>query len=61
MCEFNVVLNGKSVFRDAVYAIVDKNNVTVRDVLGQSKEIRNCKIVEVDVNATRLVLASIKV
>lgn len=57
MCEFNVILNGKMVFKDAVYAKMKSNNVVVRDVLGESKEFKNCKIMEVDVNSTRLVLS----
>lgn len=59
MCEFKVVLDGKTVFRDAVYAKMESNNVTVKDVLGESKNFRNCKIIEVDVNSTQLVLASV--
>lgn len=58
MCEFNVTLNGKIVFKDAVYARMDADKVVLRDVLGQSKEIKNCRITEVDVNSTRLVLSS---
>lgn len=59
MCEFKVALDGKIVFRDAVYAKMESNNVTVKDVLGDAKNFRNCKIIEVDVNSTRLVLSSI--
>ncbi len=59
MCEFNVMHNGGIVFKDVVYAKVDKTNVTVRDVLGQTKEFESCKIVEVDVNNTRLVIESV--
>ena len=58
MCEFKVILNGIEVFKDAVYAKVENGTVIVRDVIGESKEFRNCEIIEVDVNATRLVLAS---
>jgi predicted RNA-binding protein len=58
MCEFNVILNGKTVFKDVVYAKVESDNVIVKDVLGKSKEFKNSKIVEVDVNSTRLVLSS---
>ena len=58
MCEFNVIINGKTLFKDVVYAKVYKRNVTVKSILGESKEFKDCKIVEVDVNATRLVLAS---
>jgi predicted RNA-binding protein len=57
MCEFNVILNGNTLFKDAVYAKADKTNVTVKNIMGEAKEFKNCKIVEVDVNATRLVLA----
>jgi len=60
MCEFTVILDGEIVFRDAIYAKMKSNNVVVKDVLGESKEFENCKIVEVDVNSTRLVLSSIK-
>jgi predicted RNA-binding protein len=59
MCEFNVILNGKTLFRDAVYAKTEGNNVTVKSVLGEAKEFKNCKIIEVDVNSTRLVLAAV--
>jgi predicted RNA-binding protein len=59
MCEFNVILNGKTQFKDVVYAKTEMNNVTVKSIMGETKEFRNCKIVEVDVNATRLVLASL--
>jgi predicted RNA-binding protein len=60
MCEFNVILNGKTQFKDAVYAKADKGNVIVKSILGETKEFKDCKITEVDVNATRLVLASVK-
>jgi predicted RNA-binding protein len=58
MCEFKVILNGETVFKDAVLAKVKGSNVSVKDVLGQSKEFKNCKILEVNVNSTRLVLSS---
>ncbi len=58
MCEFKVILDEKVVFKDAVYAKIESNNVIVRDVLGESRQFKNCKIVEVDVNSTRLVLSS---
>ena len=60
MCEFDVVLDGKTVFKDVVYAKTDKNNVTVKTVLGETKKFENCKITEVDVNSTRLVLITLK-
>lgn len=60
MCEFNVILNGKTLFKDVVYAKTEGNNVTVKTVLGEAKEFKNCKIIEVDVNSTRLVLTALK-
>lgn len=59
MCEFKVILDGKMVFEDAVYAKMKNENVIVRDVLGESEEIKNCKIMEVNVNSTKLVLSNI--
>ena len=59
MCEFNVILNGKTVFKDVIYAKAESNSIIVKNVLGESKELKNCKIVEVDVNSTRLILKSL--
>jgi predicted RNA-binding protein len=60
MCEFKVIKKGETVFKDAVYAKADTNNVTVRDVLGVSKTFENTRIVEVDVRTERLLLAPIE-
>jgi len=60
MCEFNVILNGKTLFKDVVYAKTEGNNVTVKSVLGEAKEFKNCKILEVDVNSAKLILTTIK-
>jgi predicted RNA-binding protein len=59
MCELTVILDGNVVFKDAVYAKVESGNVVVKDILGESKEFKNCKIVEVDVNSTNLILSSV--
>lgn len=61
MCEFNVFLNGKTVFKDVFYAKNENGNVILKSVLGESKEIKNCVITEVDVNNTKLVLTATKV
>ena len=58
MCEFKVILKGEIAFKDVVYAVINGNNVVARDVLGRSKEFENCRIKEIDVNSTRLVLDS---
>ena len=47
-------------FKDVVYAKTEGTTVTVKNVLGEAKEFKNCKITEVDVNSTRLVLKALK-
>lgn len=56
MCEFNVILNGKTEIRDVIYAKLDGDKVIVKNILGVSKEFQGCKIAEVDVPNARLVL-----
>jgi predicted RNA-binding protein len=60
MCEFNVIINGKTQFKDVVYAKSQDGNVIVKNVLGETKEFKGVVIVEVDVNSTKLVLAATK-
>ncbi len=60
MCEFNVILDGETLFKDVVHAKTEGNVVIVRNVLGEGKEFKNCQITEVDVNSTRLVLTTVK-
>ncbi len=60
MCEFNVIFNGKIEFRDVIYAKVNGDNVTVKNILGEAKEFKDCRIVDVDVPNTRLVLSPLK-
>lgn len=57
MCEFNVILNGKSVFKDAIYAKNDGEKIIVKSILGETKEFKSCRILEVDVNSEKLILA----
>ncbi|RLI20614.1 hypothetical protein DRO54_05855 [Candidatus Bathyarchaeota archaeon] len=58
MCEFEVVLDGKIVHKEVVYAKSDGKNVVVKDVLGSTKTFENCQIAEVDVGSERLILTS---
>ena len=60
MCEFNVILNGKTLFKDVISAKTEGTTVTVKNILGEAMEINNCKITEVDVISTRLVLTELK-
>jgi predicted RNA-binding protein len=57
VCEFNVILDGKIQFRDVIYTKVEGDNVIVKNIIGESKEFKGYKIVEVDVPNTRLVLS----
>lgn len=60
MCEFKVILNGKILFQDVVYAKSEDNKIIVKNVLGEAKEFKNCKIDEVNVNTTKLILKTTK-
>lgn len=60
MCEFNVIFNGKTQFKDVIYAKNENKNVIVRNVLGETKEFKDCVITEVDVSATKLILTTKK-
>jgi predicted RNA-binding protein len=56
MCEFNVIVDGKVQFKDVIYGKVEGENITVKNIMGEAKEFKSFKIVEVDVPNTRLVL-----
>ena len=45
-------------FKDVVYAKNEGNNVIVKNVLGETREFKNCKISEINVNTTKLFLAA---
>lgn len=59
MCEFKVLKKDKLVFKDAVYAKAEGENVTVKDVLGIAQTFEKCVITEVDVGSERLVLTPV--
>ena len=59
MCEFNVILNGKTQFKDVIYTKVEGDNVIVKNIMGEAKEFKGYKIIEVDVNSARLVLSAL--
>lgn len=60
MCEFNIILNGENLFKDVVYAKSEGKNVIVKNILGETKEFKNCQITEVNVNTTKLVITTMK-
>jgi predicted RNA-binding protein len=59
MCELSVIINGKIQFKDVIYAKVEGGNVTVKNIMGEAKEFKNCRIVEMDMNTGQLVFASL--
>jgi predicted RNA-binding protein len=60
MCEFNVILDGQTVFSDVIYAKIDNCIVIVRNIIGDAREYVNVKVTEVDVTTARFVLETIK-
>ena len=60
MCEFSVLLGEREVFKDVIYAKAEGNRVTLKDVLGASKVLENCKITEINVTSERLVLSAVE-
>lgn len=54
-----MILNGKVVFKDVIYAKDEGKKVIVKNILGESREYENCRVEEVDVNTPRLVLSTI--
>ncbi len=59
MCEFDLIVDGKIVFRDVIYAKAEDGKIIVRNVTGELREFQNYRIGEVDVNSTRLILSNI--
>lgn len=56
MCEFAVYLDGTKIFEDAICCQILNGKMLMKDILGQTKELMNCHIVEVDVTKEKLVL-----
>ena len=54
-----MILKGKVVFKDVIYAKDEGGKVIVKNILGESREYEDCRIQEVDVNITHLVLSTI--
>ncbi|MEM2422550.1 MAG: CooT family nickel-binding protein [Candidatus Bathyarchaeia archaeon] len=59
MCEFKAILDGNVIFENVVYVKVNGEKIILKNILGVLKEVKKCKIVEVDVNSERLTLSSI--
>lgn len=57
MCEYKVFLDGDLVFDEVIYAKADGDRVLLRNVIGETKVVENCRIIEVNVGETKIVLA----
>jgi len=60
MCELKVVLDGKMVFGECIYAKQEDKEVIVKDVLGFKQGFIGVTIVEVDVGRETLTLKEVK-
>lgn len=61
MCELTVIIEGKVVFENAVYAKLVGNQVLLKDILGKSMEFKNHTITEVNITNESLVLSPTKI
>lgn len=56
MCEFRVILDGKQLMEEVIYAKIDGNNIILRDIIGDEKTVENTTILEVNVLNTQMTL-----
>ena len=56
MCELKVILNGKMVFNQAIYAKQENDQVIVKDVLGFTRGFINSTIQEINIGKKTLTL-----
>ena len=48
MCETTIIVNGRKHTKEAAKIVVSREKITVYDILGSKKEIKNAIIEEVD-------------
>ena len=58
MCEFNVFLDGEKVMEDVIFAKRDGANLSVSDIIGETRVFEDVDIIEVNVPSSRLTLKS---
>lgn len=59
MCEFDVYLDGKKIFEEAVSLEREENGkLLTRDVLNREKEVGDVQVEEIDVSSEKLVLST---
>jgi predicted RNA-binding protein len=59
MCEFKVFLDGEKVAEDIVYAKIEGDQVTIRDILGRFTVFESTSLDELNVMTTRLLLSRV--
>ncbi|MCE8425861.1 MAG: CooT family nickel-binding protein [Candidatus Methanoperedens sp.] len=55
MCELKVVFNGKTIIEDAVRITVDRKNITINGLLGDTKTIQG-KIIDINVTKQEVII-----
>ena len=55
-----VIIENEVEFENVIYAKSIENRVIVKDILGKSREFKNYKITEVDINTEQLILSPMK-
>lgn len=56
MCEFKVLLEGREIMRDVIYAQQEGDDVIIKDIIGEEMLVEKAKIIEVNVFSTKLIL-----
>lgn len=56
MCEFTVIVEGEKIMEDVVYASLDNEGITLRDIIGTTIFIKKAYVKRVDVMKTELIL-----
>jgi predicted RNA-binding protein len=57
MCEFKVIIDEEEIFRDVIYVKAEDRKIFLRDVLGESKQVLDYHITEIDVTSKTLKLS----
>jgi predicted RNA-binding protein len=60
MCELKVIIEGKVVFENVIYAKNVGNKIVLKDILGKTMEFKNHTITEVNITNESLLLSPTK-
>ena len=58
MCELKVMIKGKVVFENEIYAKNVEDRVVLKDILGKTMEFKNHAVTEVNITKESLTLTS---